>query len=93
MRVAEICPTCATYTNAVCVIYNGVYLSNIDVSPLDPLDEILGKINNNLVPLSGTLPGAPASIPKYVGQLYVDKATPKLYYARGTNSSADWVAL
>lgn len=93
MRVAEICPTCATYTNAVCVIYNGEALSNIDVAPLDDLETILGKINNNLVPLSGTTPGAPTSVPVYIGQLYVDEATPKLYYARGTASSADWVAL
>lgn len=91
MRVAEICPTCAIYTNAVCVIYDGEYLTNIDAQPLDDLQTILGKINDNLVPLSGAV--APTSVPVYVGQLYVDTATPKLYYARGTSSSADWVML
>ena len=48
MRVAEICPECATYINAACIIYNGEYLSNIDVSPLDSLDDILVKINDAL---------------------------------------------
>lgn len=33
MRTAAICPTCAIYTNAVCVIYDDIYLTNIDVSP------------------------------------------------------------
>lgn len=45
MRIADICPTCATYTNSICVIYDGVYLSNIDASPLDPLDTIFANIN------------------------------------------------
>jgi hypothetical protein len=45
MRTAAICPTCATFTNSLCVIYNGVYLSNINASPLDPLDTILTNIN------------------------------------------------
>jgi len=48
MRTAAICPTCATYTNSICVIYNGVYLSNINASPLDPLDTILGNINGKV---------------------------------------------
>ena len=46
MRIAEICPNCATYINASCILYDGDYLSNIDVSPLDPLDEILEKLND-----------------------------------------------
>lgn len=45
MRVAEICPDCATYINADCIIYNGPYLSNLDVSPLDSLEDILIKID------------------------------------------------
>jgi len=54
MRVAEICPDCATYINAACIIYNGEYLSNIDVSPLDSLDDILVKINDALGALTTT---------------------------------------
>jgi len=48
MRTAAICPTCATYTNSICVIYNGTYLSNINASPLDPLDTILANINGTV---------------------------------------------
>ena len=46
MRTAEICPTCATYTNAVCVLYDGpAVLTNINVSPLNSLDTALVNIN------------------------------------------------
>lgn len=92
MRIAEICPTCATYINASCIIYDGPYLSNIDVSPLDPLDQILGSINNNLVPVIGTT--APTTNATYVGQLYVNTLNGTIYYAITTGSgAADWVAI
>ena len=45
MRTAAICPTCATYENALCIIYNGAYLSNIDAVPLDSIEAILVKTN------------------------------------------------
>jgi len=45
MRISQICPTCTTYVNSLCVIYNGTYLSNINASPLDTLDKILANIN------------------------------------------------
>lgn len=46
MRTAEICPTCATYTNALCVLYDGpTVLTNINVDPLDSLDAALVNIN------------------------------------------------
>jgi hypothetical protein len=45
MRTAAICPTCATYENAVCVLYNGELLDNIDVSPLDSMEVALEKID------------------------------------------------
>jgi hypothetical protein len=48
MRTAQICPTCATYTNSICVIYGGIYLSNINATPLDPLDTILANINSTV---------------------------------------------
>ena len=92
MRTAEICPTCATYTNAVCVIYDGIYLTNTGVAPLDPLDVVITKINNNLVPKRGIV--NPKANAVYVGQLYVDTAAPALYYAKSVGSSAaDWVLL
>jgi len=92
MRPAEICPTCATYTNAVCVLYDGDYLTNTDVTPLDPLDVVITKINDNLVPVFGTV--APTASAVYIGQLYVNTAAPALYYAKSVGSSAaDWVLL
>jgi len=82
MRTAAICPTCATFYNAACIVYNGDYLSNIQVNPLDTLDIIIEKINDNLVPLSGI--GAPVSVPKYVGQLYIDTSSNTLYIGLST---------
>lgn len=48
MRTADICPTCATYENALCILYNGPYLDALDVNPLDNLETILYKINEAL---------------------------------------------
>lgn len=91
MRTAEVCPTCATLINAICVVYDGVYLTNTDVAPLDTLQTVITKINNNLVPKSGIV--APSSTPVYIGQLYVNTAIPRLYYAKGVSGPSDWVAL
>jgi len=90
MRTAAICPTCATYDNALCILYNGEYLPNIDVNPLDSLEVALGKINDNLVPTSGG--SAPSAAAIYLGQLYVRTSGPKnLYYAQTTGTGAlDW---
>ena len=89
MRTAAICPTCATYENALCIIYNGPSLNNIDVAPLEDLESILGKINTNLVPLSGTTP--PLTSATYLGQLYVNTATSILYFAKSVGTgAADW---
>jgi hypothetical protein len=90
MRTASICPTCATYENAKCILYNGVYLSNADINPLDSLEDALKSINDNLVPKSGT--GAPTAAGIYLGQLYTRTAgAPNLYYAQTTGSGAlDW---
>tara|TARA_R110000796_G_C14401136_1_gene417650 strand:+ start:178 stop:588 length:411 start_codon:yes stop_codon:yes gene_type:complete len=95
MRIAEICPTCATYQDATCILYNGVYLSNIVANPGDALDVVLGNINNNLVPLTGTgvpdvLSGSPQSPAPYVGKLYVDDVTSLVYYAKSAGTSADY---
>lgn len=89
MRTAEICPTCATYENALCIIYNGPYLTNIDVNPLEDLPTILGKINTNLVPKTGTTaPSIPAT---YLGQTYLNTTTKMLYFAKSIGTGAtDW---
>jgi hypothetical protein len=89
MRTAAICPTCATYENALCIIYNGPYLPNIDVAPLQDLPTILGKINNNLVPKTGTT--APSTSATYRGQLYLNTTTSVLYFAKSVGFGVnDW---
>jgi hypothetical protein len=88
MRIAEICPTCAVYQNAECIIYNGPYLTNIVVNPLDNLQTILININSNIVPLTGT--GLPISPATYVGKLYVDNATSMMYYASTAGTANDF---
>jgi hypothetical protein len=88
MRTAEICPTCAVYQNAECIIYNGPYLTNIVVNPLDDLQTILSNINTNLVPKTGE--GLPASPATYTGQLYVDNNTSNVYYASTAGTGNDF---
>jgi hypothetical protein len=89
MRTAAICPTCAVYENALCIIYNGPYLSNINVNPLEDLQTILGKINTNLVPKTGTI--APTSSATYLGQTYLNTAKSMLYFAKAVGTgAADW---
>jgi len=89
MRTAAICPTCATYENALCIIYNGPYLTNIKANPLEDLPTILAKINTNLVPLSGiTAPSIPAI---YLGQTYLNTTTKLLYFAKSIGTGVtDW---
>lgn len=92
MRTAAICPTCATYENALCIIYNGLYLTNLDVNPLDSLEVILGKINDNLVPSTGIV--APTSSAIYLGQQNLDTVNNQLYSAITVGSgAADWELL
>jgi len=84
MRTAAICPTCAVYENAKCIIYNGPILTNINVNPLEDLES-----NNNLVPKTGTTaPSIPAT---YLGQTYLDTTTKILYFAKSVGTGAtDW---
>jgi hypothetical protein len=89
MRTAAICPTCAVYENALCIIYDGPILTNINVNPLEDLESILAKINSNLVPKTGTTaPSIPAT---YLGQTYLDTTTKILYFAKSVGTGAtDW---
>ena len=89
MRTAAICPTCAVYENAKCIIYNGPIITNIKVNPLEDLESILAKINNNLVPIFGTTaPSIPAT---YLGQTYLNTTTKVLYFAKSVGTGAtDW---
>jgi len=90
MRTAAICPTCAVFENALCILYNGEYLANADINPLDSLEVALEKINDNLVPVTGS--NAPTNAAIYLGQLYVRTAGAKnLLYAQTTGTGAlDW---
>lgn len=85
MRIAELCPNCATYIDATCIIYNGDNLSTIDAAPLTSLDEILSNINDTFTASSGT--GLPTSNPKFVGQLYIDTLNLDLYIGLDIDSS------
>lgn len=92
MRTAAICPTCSTYENAICVLYNGDYLPATDIEPLDSLQTALQKIDAAIAPQFGIV--APTTSATYVGQLYVNIAAPALYYAKSTGAgAADWVQL
>jgi|694.fasta_scaffold141230_2 hypothetical protein len=92
MRTASICPTCSTFENALCVLYNGDYLTNTDITPLDSVETAIIKINDNLVPITGTVPPVNSAI--YLGQLYLDTSAPTLYFAESIGTGAnDWVAL
>lgn len=84
MRVAEICPNCATYINASCIIYDGDYLSTLDVAPLTSLDEILSSINDTFTAASGS--GEPSTIPSFIGQLYLDTDVAQLWIGMGVDS-------
>lgn len=53
MRTAAICPICATYENCKCVLYDGAYLANTDINPLDSVEECIIKIND-AIGASGT---------------------------------------
>ena len=89
MRTAAICPTCAVYENAKCIVYNGPILTNIDVNPLEDLETILAKINNNLVPKTGTT--APSTSATYLGQTYLNTTKSLLYFAKAVGTgAADW---
>jgi len=89
MRTAEICPTCAVYQNAECIIYNGKYLANAVVNPGDNLQDALYSINVNLVPSYST--STPSSPAPYVGKIHVDQSNNgKVYIASLAGTASDW---
>lgn len=87
MRIAELCPNCASYINANCIIYNGDYLPSIDTAPLTSLDEVLENIDDAFNALSGT--SSPTTIPSFLGQLYINTSAAQLWIGMGT-SSVNW---
>lgn len=92
MRTAAICPTCATYENAVCVLYNGPFLPTTNIQPLDNLEDAVEKIETAFTPLNGA--GVPTNSASFIGQLYVNTSGPSLYYAKSVGlGGGDWVRL
>ncbi len=55
MRTSDVCPTCSTFTNALCSIYNGAFLVTLDINTLDSVEEALIKIE--AYALSGPVAG------------------------------------
>jgi len=54
MRTARVCPTCPTYENALCIIYDGEPLPYLNVAPGDNLEDILVKLNDAIEVLTPT---------------------------------------
>jgi len=54
MRTARVCPTCPTYENALCIIYDGEPLPYLNVAPGDNLEDILVKLNDAIGVLTPT---------------------------------------
>lgn len=104
MRTAQICPTCATYVNAVCVLYDGPdVLTNININPNDSLDTalvninaVIGQINNDIADIDGGFPplygeGAPEMNSSFIGQTYIDTLNQQLFFSFTTgNGELDW---
>lgn len=59
MRTSDICPTCSTYSNALCTLYNGEYLRTLDIQPLDSIEAALIKIETFATSVGGG--GGPTS--------------------------------
>jgi hypothetical protein len=87
MRTAAICPTCATYENALCILYNGEYLSSIDVAPLDSLEIALENINTTIANLPiGVTVSSGVYTPVILGVSNVASSTPySSHYMRINN--------
>jgi len=54
MRTAEVCPTCATFTNALCVLYVGPDLPIIGMTANMSIEEALINIEAVLATLTTT---------------------------------------
>ena len=77
MRTSNICPTCSTFSNALCTLYNGVPLTTLGILELDDLETALTKIDTYLTPVGYTVGTLPAGT---IGQkAYVTDATAPTY--------------
>lgn len=53
MRTSDVCPTCSTFENALCSIYNGAFLVTLDINTLDSVEDALIKIETFAFNVSG----------------------------------------
>lgn len=53
MRTADVCPTCSTYINAKCVIYNGPYLTTLNINTLDSVETAFERLDTWASTISG----------------------------------------
>jgi hypothetical protein len=53
MRTAKVCPTCSHYENSKCILYEGQWLSLVNIEPGDSVEVSLQKINDTMSTLSG----------------------------------------
>lgn len=79
MRTASICDTCATYENAVCVLYQGDYLPYTNVSPGDDLQTILASIDNTVSGLQVALGYVPEDEANKSTNIVTDQASNTKY--------------
>ena len=54
MRTASVCPTCATYENALCVLYEGPDIPLLDISTGDDMNTVVEKIGDYLNSITTT---------------------------------------
>ena len=88
MRTAEICSTCATYISSNCILYDGDYLSALDISPLDSMTTALTKINAAFT--AQTDDDVPdTEIPLFLGQLFIDTGNQGVWVGLAT-TGPDW---
>ena len=91
MRTAEICPTCATFTNALCVVFDGPFLETLNILPMDSVDAALVKIEEFAASL--VLADAP-TIPTLQqvttqGAVTTDNISTQGYTSSGTRAGGD----
>lgn len=75
MRTANICPTCATYINALCVIYAGGSLAYLDLPDESNLEQIVTEINNALQALDNAVNQKQPAFSGYTGSVTIDGTT------------------
>lgn len=74
---------------------NTMYFKNLDSAATQPFNQVGRDINGDwhmykTIKIS-TGTSAPATTPQNIGDLFVDTSAGKLYFAKGTASSADWI--